>query len=130
MTKVSCFVYLFVECWGLGRTFLGFASPKTFPCGLLCFLDAEELKVMSSVEEKSPGQYTRGIREKFSDSKGFSTDRMIFKAPFAEGVGIWKQMSVQKKRMGKEQLLRSLTWDENVLGPFSFHFFRIALSCV
>ena len=26
------------------------------------------------------GQYTRGIREKFSDSKGFSTDRMIFKA--------------------------------------------------
>lgn len=39
----------------------------------------EELKVMSSVEEKSPGQYTRGIREKFSDARGFATDRMVFK---------------------------------------------------
>jgi len=38
-----------------------------------------ELKVMSSVEEKAPGQFTRGVREKFSDSKGFATDRLIFK---------------------------------------------------
>merc|ERR1719235_365705 len=38
-----------------------------------------ELKVMSSVEEKAPGHFTRGIREKFDSSKGFGTDRMIFK---------------------------------------------------
>merc|ERR1719356_2395003 len=38
-----------------------------------------ELKAMSGVETKSPGTFTRGIREKFSDSKGFDTDRMIFR---------------------------------------------------
>lgn len=38
-----------------------------------------ELKVMSSVEEKAPGHFTRGVREKFSDRRGFDTDRMIFK---------------------------------------------------
>lgn len=38
-----------------------------------------ELKVMSSVEEKAPGHFTRGVREKFSDKRGFDTDRMIFK---------------------------------------------------
>merc|ERR1719235_2613057 len=38
-----------------------------------------ELKVMSSVEEKAPGHFTRGIREKFDSSKGFGTDRIIFK---------------------------------------------------
>mmetsp|Transcript_31359 Transcript_31359/g.70604 ORF Transcript_31359/g.70604 Transcript_31359/m.70604 type:complete len:589 (+) Transcript_31359:72-1838(+) len=38
-----------------------------------------ELKVMSAVETKAPGTFTRGIREKFSDEKGFATDRMIFR---------------------------------------------------
>eukprot|EP00928_Gymnodinium_smaydae_P017003 TRINITY_DN1645_c1_g5_i1.p1 TRINITY_DN1645_c1_g5~~TRINITY_DN1645_c1_g5_i1.p1 ORF type:complete len:667 (-),score=172.88 TRINITY_DN1645_c1_g5_i1:106-1833(-) len=38
-----------------------------------------ELKVMSSVEEKAPGQFTRGVREKISDERGFATDRIIFK---------------------------------------------------
>merc|ERR1719502_2184889 len=38
-----------------------------------------ELKVMSTVDAKAPGQYTKGIREKFSKEKGFDTDRMIFK---------------------------------------------------
>jgi len=38
-----------------------------------------ELKVMSGVETKSPGYFTRGIREKTSDVKGFDTDRMLFK---------------------------------------------------
>merc|ERR1719295_2312209 len=38
-----------------------------------------ELKVMSSVETKSPGCFTRGVREKTSDTKGFDTDRLIFK---------------------------------------------------
>jgi len=38
-----------------------------------------ELKVMSSVEEKAPGQFTRGVREKISDERGFGTDRIVFK---------------------------------------------------
>merc|ERR1719159_1781510 len=38
-----------------------------------------ELKVMSGVETKSPGTFTRGIREKESDRRGFDTDRLIFK---------------------------------------------------
>jgi len=38
-----------------------------------------ELKVMSFVEEKAPGQFTRGVREKSCDDKGFATDRIIFK---------------------------------------------------
>merc|ERR1719507_2085010 len=38
-----------------------------------------ELKIMSSVETKSPGTFTRGVREKTSSEKGFDTDRMIFK---------------------------------------------------
>merc|ERR1719502_2143085 len=38
-----------------------------------------ELKVMSTVDAKAPGQYTKGIREKFSKEKGFDTDRFIFK---------------------------------------------------
>lgn len=35
-----------------------------------------ELKVMSAVETKSPGTFTRGVR---GDEKGFATDRMIFR---------------------------------------------------
>jgi len=38
-----------------------------------------ELKVMSAVETKSPGVFTRDLREKFSDDRGFNTDRMIFR---------------------------------------------------
>mmetsp|Transcript_42722 Transcript_42722/g.98902 ORF Transcript_42722/g.98902 Transcript_42722/m.98902 type:complete len:630 (-) Transcript_42722:130-2019(-) len=38
-----------------------------------------ELKVMSSVEEKAPGYFTKGVREKISDDKGFATDRIVFK---------------------------------------------------
>jgi len=38
-----------------------------------------ELMVMSGVENKAPGTFTRGVREKFSDKKGFDTDRMVFK---------------------------------------------------
>eukprot|EP00913_Durusdinium_trenchii_P006780 g6372.t1 len=55
-----------------------------------------ELKVMSSVEEKAPGQYTRGIREKFSDSRGFATDRMIFKDDELS-YALGKQGSTRKK---------------------------------
>merc|ERR1719491_1989668 len=38
-----------------------------------------ELKVMSGVETKSPGFFTKGIRDKESSERGFDTDRMIFK---------------------------------------------------
>ncbi|CAK0844390.1 unnamed protein product [Prorocentrum cordatum] len=38
-----------------------------------------ELKVMSGIETKSPGFFTRGIREKSSDFPGFDTDRMLFR---------------------------------------------------
>eukprot|EP00434_Breviolum_minutum_P023032 symbB.v1.2.020322.t1/scaffold1699.1/size108456/7 len=38
-----------------------------------------ELKVMSGIETKSPGFFTRGIREKQSERRGFDTDRMIFR---------------------------------------------------
>jgi len=38
-----------------------------------------ELKVMSGIETKSPGTFTRGVREKTTDTKGFDTDRIIFK---------------------------------------------------
>merc|ERR1719433_1433127 len=38
-----------------------------------------ELKIMSGVETKTPGYFTKGIREKTSNEKGFDTDRMIFK---------------------------------------------------
>merc|ERR1712232_762843 len=38
-----------------------------------------ELKVMSGVEAKSPGYFTRNVREKETDTKSFDTDRLILK---------------------------------------------------
>lgn len=38
-----------------------------------------ELMVMSTVENKAPGIFTRGVREKTSDVRGFDTERIIFK---------------------------------------------------
>jgi len=38
-----------------------------------------ELKVMSGIETKSPGFFTRRIRERTSDKKLFDTDRLIFR---------------------------------------------------
>mmetsp|Transcript_10193 Transcript_10193/g.31701 ORF Transcript_10193/g.31701 Transcript_10193/m.31701 type:complete len:619 (-) Transcript_10193:148-2004(-) len=38
-----------------------------------------ELKAMSGIETKSPGTFTKGVRDKTSDAKGFDTDRMVFK---------------------------------------------------
>jgi len=38
-----------------------------------------ELKVMSGVEAKNPGYFTRGVREKVSNERGFDTDRVLFK---------------------------------------------------
>ena len=40
-------------------------------------------QVMSGVETKSPGYYTRGVREKVSDRKGFDTaDGSALPQPF------------------------------------------------
>eukprot|EP00928_Gymnodinium_smaydae_P034692 TRINITY_DN2452_c1_g1_i1.p1 TRINITY_DN2452_c1_g1~~TRINITY_DN2452_c1_g1_i1.p1 ORF type:complete len:735 (-),score=183.67 TRINITY_DN2452_c1_g1_i1:147-2351(-) len=38
-----------------------------------------ELKVMSGIETKSPGTFTKGVREKTSDVRGFDTDRLLFR---------------------------------------------------
>jgi len=38
-----------------------------------------ELKVMATIEYKNPGIFTKGLREKFSNERGFDTDRMMFK---------------------------------------------------
>jgi len=38
-----------------------------------------ELKVMSTIEYKNVGLFTKGLREKVSDKKSFDTDRMLFK---------------------------------------------------
>merc|ERR1719444_428119 len=57
----------------------GKGSEQLIICGPKRARRGAELKVMSSVETKSPGTFTRGLREKTSDRKGFDTDRMIFK---------------------------------------------------
>merc|ERR1719357_1402361 len=54
-------------------------SEMLFICGSIRARRGAELKVMSSVETKSPGTFTRGVREKTSSERGFDTDRMIFK---------------------------------------------------
>lgn len=38
-----------------------------------------ELKIMSSIETKSPGFFTRGLREKISTRRGFDTDRLLMR---------------------------------------------------
>jgi len=58
-----------------------------------------ELKVMSGVETKSPGYFTKGVREKTTDVKGFETDRMIFKDDELSYC-LGKQGSTRKKLEG------------------------------
>jgi len=58
-----------------------------------------ELKIMSSVETKSPGTFTRGVREKESSEKGFDTDRMIFKDDELS-YALGKEGSTRKKLEG------------------------------
>merc|ERR1719444_326731 len=58
-----------------------------------------ELKVMSGVETKNPGTFTRGIREKTSSEKGFDTDRMIFKDDELS-YALGKEGSTRKKLEG------------------------------
>merc|ERR1719190_257274 len=58
-----------------------------------------DLKVMSSVETKSPGCFTRGVREKTSSEKGFDTDRMVFKDDELS-YALGKQGTTRKKLEG------------------------------
>mmetsp|Transcript_58814 Transcript_58814/g.191850 ORF Transcript_58814/g.191850 Transcript_58814/m.191850 type:complete len:601 (-) Transcript_58814:378-2180(-) len=58
-----------------------------------------ELKVMSGVETKSPGTFTRGIREKTSSEKGFDTDRIVFKDDELS-YALGKQGTTRKKLEG------------------------------
>merc|ERR1719419_274802 len=55
-----------------------------------------ELKVMNGIEKKAPGSFTRGVREKTSEFKGFDTDRMILKDEELS-YAIGKEAATQKK---------------------------------
>lgn len=57
---------------------------------------AAELKCMNEIEKKSPGHFSKGLREKFSDHKDFDTDRMIVKEDELSYV-IGKEAATQKK---------------------------------
>merc|ERR1719277_2022977 len=55
-----------------------------------------ELKCMNEIERKSPGTFTRGLREKRTDTRGFDTDRMAIKEDELSYV-IGKEAATQKK---------------------------------
>merc|ERR1719350_9920 len=55
-----------------------------------------ELKVMNGIEKKAPGTFTRGVREKTSESRGFDTDRLILKDDELS-YAIGKEAATQKK---------------------------------
>lgn len=54
-------------------------TEKLLICGSERARKASELSVMSSVEAKTVGFFTKGIREKKSDVKGFDVDRIYLK---------------------------------------------------
>jgi hypothetical protein len=68
-------------------------------CGPQAARRGAELKIMSSVETKAPGTFTKGIREKTSSEKGFDTDRMIFKDDELS-YALGKEGSTRKKLEG------------------------------
>merc|ERR1719454_1504216 len=55
-----------------------------------------ELKVMNGIEKKAPGSFTRGVRDKTSDSRGFDTDRWVLKDEELSYC-IGKEAATQKK---------------------------------
>jgi len=58
-----------------------------------------EPKVMSGVEAKNPGFFTKGVREKTSSEKRFDTDRLIFKDD-GLSYSLGKQGTTRKKLEG------------------------------
>merc|ERR1719458_1101866 len=68
---------------------------------LIIFGDAKarrgaELKCMNEIEKKAPGTFTRGLREKVTDTRGFDTDRIAIKEDELSYV-IGKEAATQKK---------------------------------
>jgi len=55
-----------------------------------------ELKCMNEIERKAPGTFTRGLREKVTDTRGFDTDRICIKEDELSYV-IGKEAATQKK---------------------------------
>merc|ERR1719350_452312 len=55
-----------------------------------------ELKCMNEIEKKCPGTFTRGLREKTTETRGFDTDRMCIKEDELSYV-IGKEAATQKK---------------------------------
>merc|ERR1719330_1591766 len=55
-----------------------------------------ELKCMNEIEKKCPGTFTRGLREKTTDTRGFDTDRLCIKEDELSYV-IGKEAATQKK---------------------------------
>merc|ERR1712079_724651 len=55
-----------------------------------------ELKVMNGIEKKAPGTFSRGVRDKTSESRGFDTDRMTLKDEELS-YAIGKEAATQKK---------------------------------
>jgi len=81
---------------GKGR---GSGSEKLIIFGSTRGRRGAELKVMSGVETKNPGYFTRSVREKTSSEKGFATDRMIFKDDELS-YSLGKQGTTRKKLEG------------------------------
>merc|ERR1719491_1638754 len=75
------------------------SSEKLIICGPTRGRRGAELKVMSGCETKSPGTFTRGVRDKTSNEKGFDTDRMIFKDDELS-YALGKQGATRKKLEG------------------------------
>merc|ERR1712008_425333 len=55
-----------------------------------------ELKCMNEIEKKVPGTFTRGLREKITDTRAFDTDRICIKEDELSYV-IGKEAATQKK---------------------------------
>merc|ERR1740121_1502073 len=81
---------------GSGR---GGGSEKLIICGATRDRRGAELKVMSGVETKTPGYFTKGVREKTSSERDFDTDRMILKDDELS-YSLGKQGSTRKKLEG------------------------------
>lgn len=75
------------------------ASEKLMICGPQRGRRGAELKVMSGVEAKSPGYFTKGLREKESSERGFDTDRIFFKDDELS-YSLGKQGTTRKKLEG------------------------------
>lgn len=71
-------------------------AEKLIICGNERGRRGAELKCMNEIEKKAPGHFSRGLREKLSDSRGFDTDRMAIKEDELSYV-IGKEAATQKK---------------------------------